>query len=372
MASAPSLALLDLVVRFSAFGILLLAAALLLRDAAGSWAGRLCAAFTITVAAYLLCSSSEIRAALGPLHLAILAFCLAGPAMLWLTALALFEDDFEPGVRHFLPLALLEISGYARALLPLEATTAALLSIAHELAIVALFGHALYIAWHGRLDDLVEARRELRRVFIGVVCVIGVAIAVVELWVGTGTAPQVLEFAAAATILLTAVALLFQILKVDQGWLALSPSRSAAPAMQRRPSLVDRPADPATLVSIERAFAADRIYRREGLTISSLAAHLKVPEHQLRRVINQALGFRNFSAFLNHHRIADVKRALASTERARVPVLTIALEAGYASLAPFNRAFRESEGITPTEYRRQELASRTQDEGSAPVDSENL
>jgi len=33
-------------------------------------------------------------------------------------------------------------------------------------------------------------------------------------------------------------------------------------------------------------------------------------------------------------------------------VLTIALEAGYGSIGPFNRAFRERFGMTPTEYRR--------------------
>ena len=33
-------------------------------------------------------------------------------------------------------------------------------------------------------------------------------------------------------------------------------------------------------------------------------------------------------------------------------VLTIALEAGYGSIGPFNRAFKERFGLTPTEYRR--------------------
>jgi len=34
-----------------------------------------------------------------------------------------------------------------------------------------------------------------------------------------------------------------------------------------------------------------------------------------------------------------------------VPILTIALDAGFGSLAPFNRAFRSHTGCTPTEYR---------------------
>jgi AraC-like DNA-binding protein len=35
-----------------------------------------------------------------------------------------------------------------------------------------------------------------------------------------------------------------------------------------------------------------------------------------------------------------------------VPVLTIALDAGFSSLGPFNRAFKADTGLTPTEYRR--------------------
>jgi AraC-like DNA-binding protein len=33
-------------------------------------------------------------------------------------------------------------------------------------------------------------------------------------------------------------------------------------------------------------------------------------------------------------------------------VTTIALDAGFQSLGPFNRAFKSETGVTPTEYRR--------------------
>ena len=35
---------------------------------------------------------------------------------------------------------------------------------------------------------------------------------------------------------------------------------------------------------------------------------------------------------------------------------TIALDAGFGSLGPFNRAFREAEGMTPSEYRARAMA----------------
>jgi AraC-like DNA-binding protein len=39
-----------------------------------------------------------------------------------------------------------------------------------------------------------------------------------------------------------------------------------------------------------------------------------------------------------------------------VPILTIALDAGFQSLGPFNRAFKAQTGMTPSEFRRQQLA----------------
>jgi AraC-like DNA-binding protein len=76
-----------------------------------------------------------------------------------------------------------------------------------------------------------------------------------------------------------------------------------------------------------------------------------VPEHQLRKLINRHLGYRNFSSFLNFHRIGEAKNHLVDPEFVRTPVLTIAMDLGYGSIGPFNRAFKESTGLTPTEYR---------------------
>jgi len=83
-----------------------------------------------------------------------------------------------------------------------------------------------------------------------------------------------------------------------------------------------------------------------------LAQRLGIPEYKLRRLINQRLGYRNFNVFLNNHRIEESKAALADPAQAEVPIITIAMDAGFQSLGPFNRAFKALTGVTPTEYRR--------------------
>jgi AraC-like DNA-binding protein len=60
---------------------------------------------------------------------------------------------------------------------------------------------------------------------------------------------------------------------------------------------------------------------------------------------------------VNHYRIAEAKAALRDPRQAEVPVLTIALDAGFNSLGPFNRAFKADTGMTPTEVRRSSLAA---------------
>jgi AraC-like DNA-binding protein len=106
------------------------------------------------------------------------------------------------------------------------------------------------------------------------------------------------------------------------------------------------------LVERLRSYMEERLaWRDEGLTIASLATQLGEPEYRLRRAINHRLGHRNFAQFVNGYRLAEVKAALADASQRDVPILTIALDAGFGSLGPFNRAFREAEGMTPSEFR---------------------
>jgi AraC-like DNA-binding protein len=56
------------------------------------------------------------------------------------------------------------------------------------------------------------------------------------------------------------------------------------------------------------------------------------------------------------YRIDEAKAALADPAQKQVPVLTIAMDAGFQSIGPFNRAFKAATGQTPTEFRRDALA----------------
>jgi AraC-like DNA-binding protein len=113
--------------------------------------------------------------------------------------------------------------------------------------------------------------------------------------------------------------------------------------------------DQALLARLMEVLERDEVWRREDLGIRELAGIVDAPEHRLRKLINEGLGYRNFAAFLNERRIVAAQRVLSDPSHARKSVSTIAYETGFASLGPFNRAFKAATGLTPTEWRRKAL-----------------
>jgi AraC-like DNA-binding protein len=181
--------------------------------------------------------------------------------------------------------------------------------------------HALWMTITGRSGDLIEKRRKFRLFFVGIISVQVFAVVVVELILGDTPPPAWLDMA--NVIIIAALTLILAI-----PLLRLSPSffRPSLPADATVPTDHDDDLGAAGKVYCQKLLdlMSDGYYRETGLTIPLLAGKLAYPEHQLRRLINGHLGYRNFTAFLNSYRIAEAKERLADPEQARTPVLTIA------------------------------------------------
>jgi len=109
--------------------------------------------------------------------------------------------------------------------------------------------------------------------------------------------------------------------------------------------------DERTAAAIRAALGEQHLYHDGELTIASLAAQLSVPEYRVRKSIHEQLGYRNFNALLHDYRIAEACRDLNDPKKDHLPILTIALTVGYNSINPFNRAFRDLKGTTPSAFR---------------------
>jgi AraC-like DNA-binding protein len=346
---------LDIALRGGAFALLLLLAAVLLRDAVRTVSGRLGVAFTIGTAAYVVCSAGGFAPRAHYWHLPILALCVGNPVVFWLFARSLFEDGFRPRLIHLGGWAAWVALGLVCVGL-LEGTAWLAVGLVLQLGTLLFAILALAVAIRGRGADLVEPRRRLRLVFVGATALYSLGIAVSELMLRGGPAPPALQTLNAAGLLAMTLAFAVALTGLRDASLFLPIAPVAAP--DAPPPVPIDEAEQRLLQSLRQAMDVERAYREEGLTIARLAERLGVPEYRLRRLINQRLGYRNFNAYLNGLRLAEVKTALADPGQAEVPIITIALDAGFQSLGPFNRAFKAETGLTPTEFRRAAAGNR--------------
>lgn len=100
---------------------------------------------------------------------------------------------------------------------------------------------------------------------------------------------------------------------------------------------------------ITKLMTMDKVYQEPSYSRADLARELEVSETQLSRVINAAFG-KSFPRMINEYRVQDAKRLL---EDPAIPVNVAAEQAGFNSLASFNRVFREITGMTPSFYRNE-------------------
>jgi AraC-like DNA-binding protein len=321
------------------------------------------ALFSIAAAAHTITQmpSVALDAALGWLWLPTWAFSVMGAGLLWALALELFEDRKTLSISRFAPAALLLALGAgATVALP---PTARFLWLGHELVSAVFIAHALFIIAAGWRGDLIEARRRLRGPILlaaGLYALVVVTVETGELFTDPVSALSPL---AAAVLLVLSLSGLAAFGHADET--LFGPATLAEAATEAAvPQAVDAE-KAAHAAALDKLMRYERIYREEDLTIGALALKLGLPEHRLRRLINQRLGYRSFSAFLNQWRLAEARQALSDPAQASVPISTIALDAGFGSLGPFNRAFKAETGLTPSKFRAQAL-SRAGDVGRNP------
>ena len=122
---------------------------------------------------------------------------------------------------------------------------------------------------------------------------------------------------------------------------------AAAPTPERRAAT---DADIHLAARLTRLLTDEAIHVEPDLKIGDVAARLGEPEYRISRCISAATGFPNFNRLINHHRIEDAKRRLRTLD-GNGSILDIALDCGFGSVGPFNRAFRDETGMTPRAYR---------------------
>lgn len=219
----------------------------------------------------------------------------------------------------------------------------------HHVLGLSILVYILIDAIKGFEDDLVERRRRLRLIMITAISFYMVLLTLVELSQSNLKDYWLFSLGNATTALLVSIYFTWGYIQTSKGVSTKPPS--AADSYSAAQTAIDTGEHP--LVAMLADTMKRGFYTQNGLSINKLASELKIPTHQLRKVINSQMGFGNFSQFVNSYRIPAVRDALSDPNRAQEPILTIALETGFNSIAPFNRAFKQQTGMTPREYRDQ-------------------
>ncbi len=272
----------------------------------------------------------------------------------WLVARALFRGDGAVGTAHIAVAAGIAVmivavrwsaAQGAEANGVLTEVMGALLELASSSILALSFVEGL----RGGFGSLPPQERRLRTAFLltfgGCVLAATLSGALAQAYPALAPwRPGVIALCALAIVVYTQWALLVRRRRpLRAGGPAPLPAPAASPTA---PS-----AEHAALAArIRRLLEVDQVYREPELKVADLAERLGSAEHKVSRAITGVLGERNFNALVNRHRVEHACRLL-SEPGARRSVLDISLDAGFASLGPFNRAFKAATGRTPSQFR---------------------
>jgi AraC-like DNA-binding protein len=338
----------ELVLRAGTVAMLLMLAASLYSEFRKVLAGRLAIAFAVGSAAHAASYSLGMPSDVSAGHAPLIALSTGNVVVFWLFARALFDEHFRLRWYHGLIWAAVAWFSLVSCLWIAPSGHARPSVVATSLITLIFVGLALTQTVMSWSADLVERRRRARFFIICSAALYGGVNALLQIF-GRGAGDLATSINAAVLGGIVG-AIAWAILRVDGSDLFAAETSPAS--AQKEYSTVEEAADQKLIDALMRLMADERIYRRENITIGSLALRLGIPEYRLRRLINRRLGYRNFNVFLNNHRIEEAKAALADPTQAEVPIITIAMDAGFQSLGPFNRAFKSLTGLTPSEYRR--------------------
>lgn len=341
----------DIALRGATVALLLVLAASLFRGFGTVLAGRLAAAFALGSAAHAVSYSIGATPLVSAAHAPLIALSTGNVVVFWLFTRALFDETFRLRWWHLLVWAAVAAFSFVNCMWLAPASGMQLSIIAINLLALGFIVLAVAQTITSWSSDLVERRRSVRVFIVGAAALYGGLNAVLQIAMSGSGSAEIANTVNLAALAGVVASICYAMLRVDGADLFPAPPEVQADTIAT--AVTDSSAADQKLIdALMRLMADERIYRHDNVTIGTLATKLGIPEYKLRRLINQRLGYRNFNVFLNEHRIAEAKAALADPGQAEVPVITIAMDAGFQSLGPFNRAFKATTGVTPTEYRR--------------------
>ncbi|MEO8711793.1 MAG: helix-turn-helix domain-containing protein [Parafilimonas sp.] len=109
-----------------------------------------------------------------------------------------------------------------------------------------------------------------------------------------------------------------------------------------------------TIALLKKSMINDKLFLNPNLNLNLLSEQTSIPQKIISFVLNQSLN-KSFSEFINEYRIEAFKEKILEPETDNFTIAAIALECGFTSQPTFQRIFKQSTGISPSEFRKSAL-----------------
>jgi AraC-like DNA-binding protein len=101
--------------------------------------------------------------------------------------------------------------------------------------------------------------------------------------------------------------------------------------------------------SLERLMSTDKVFVKNKLTLSALSEMMAVKSNDLSWLLNESYSS-TFYDFINQYRVNEFLNKVADDEHLKHTILGLAMDCGFNTKSTFNKAFKKTTGITPSEY----------------------
>ena len=98
-------------------------------------------------------------------------------------------------------------------------------------------------------------------------------------------------------------------------------------------------------------FEQKQPYLNPNLKIDDLCIYLNTNRSYLSKIINNEFGM-NFYHFINQYRIQSAKKLLSDKKNGHYTIKAVSEMSGFKSVSTFNKSFKETEGNTPSDFRK--------------------
>jgi AraC-like DNA-binding protein len=95
-------------------------------------------------------------------------------------------------------------------------------------------------------------------------------------------------------------------------------------------------------------------YRKSSISLKDLATETGIQERHLSQVINE-IKKQNFFDYVNSFRVRATMELLSDPDQKQRKMLDILFDCGFNSKTTFNAAFKKYTGLTPSEYRKNQI-----------------